>query len=287
MPNLEWDVPHQIVSPEGTLDLNVIDPATGLMYQIQPGGYKIVPTIRVTQDNVSQQRGSVVHPGYTSGLVASMTVFYAKYPTLEAPDFEAACQAEMMGMHQALMLHVQALMVADPVDPNTSQRLIWTPTGLGQNRMIQAVQTLAWPDPAWVETPAGWAVTFSLYSPFPYAIDAEEDDTVVADGATVLIPNAGDTPFYPVYEIDAGTSVFVITNEDDTSQIISYDGVAIGGGGAEMVTFDGTIFQDGSGADLIAGLDPPNTDFFPIQPGGTSVRIDGGSMTVKSNSAYC
>jgi hypothetical protein len=76
VPNLEWSVPHTIVTPQGSLDLNVVDPASKRKYLIQGANYKIVPSLRVTQDNISQADGSVLHPRWKTGLVVTMTVEY-------------------------------------------------------------------------------------------------------------------------------------------------------------------------------------------------------------------
>lgn len=292
MPNLEWDVPHEILSPLGNVELNTIYSGTGsgggpvtstpCCYRVLPDSYKIVPTMRVTQDNVSQQDGSVLHPRYISGQTATIKLEYSLVPDGVGPDALPACGADLRLMHEYLMVNIQALLrpVAG-VDPNTNQRLIWTPTGAGDTRILQAVQTLGWPQPSYNGL---WAqVEFELESPYPYAINGTPDPLSVT-GA--VIPNDGDAPFWPVFHVASGVTTFTISNID-TGETIFYNGASIGGTFAEIVTFDGTIFQDGSGADLVDGLVPTETDFFPIQPGGTTVGITGSTATVEAHDAYC
>lgn len=284
MPNLEWEVEHQIVSPQGTLLLNVADPTTQYLYKVLSTGYKIVPGMRVTQDNVSQQDGSVLHPSYKTGLVATLTVQYSLSKDGGIVNFDYACEADLRLMHEALILHLNAIRKPS-ADPNTMQRLIWTPTGLGQNRMLTRVQLLTWADPEFQDP--GWTVAFSLFSELPYAIDADESSLAVTDGGgPVLIPNAGNAEFFPVMQVASGTSSFTITNNDSGEEVV-YNGAAIGGSYAELVFFDGTAYQDGDSTDEIAGISPTATDWFTIKPnGGTNVSITGADMTVLSNGAY-
>ena len=295
MPNLEFAVEHILQSPLGMLNFNEVLTAgssggvDNAVFLIDPDGYKIVPTMRVTADNISQQDGSVLHPGFTSGLVASMKVRYALCPSGVYPgDVIPACNQDLRLMHEHLILHLQALLRASAT-PNTSQRLYWFPTGLGDSRLLQAVQTLGWVDP----TVGGTSdddftyVTFQLESPFPYAIDATQDSTALTDGGgPVVIPNAGDAPFFPVIQVDGATSAFTGTNVDTGEQVV-YSGTAIAGGHyAEINFFNGTIYLDGDSTDLQASLDPTNTDFFTIAPGGSNVEIVGASATVLSNNSY-
>lgn len=291
MPNLEWDCPHELLSPAGAVNFNTIyagtsGPVPNCIYLLQPDAYKIVPLIRVTADNISQQDGSVLHPRFISGQQATLKVMYGIFPDGVGPEMEPACGADLRLMHEFLMVNIQSLLrVTDGVDPNTGQRLIWTPTGAGDTRILQAIQTLTWPDPS--RDGQETFIEFEVESPFPYAINGTPTPLSLSSGVNTLIPNNGDAPFYPVWEVASGVTTFTITNNDDTSQMITYNGASIGGTAAEIITFDGTIFQDGSGADLSAGLDPTATDFFPIAPGGTNVQIVGSSMTVEAHDAFC
>lgn len=289
------------MSPEGTLNFNeVLTPTssggvTNAVYIIDPDGYKIVPTMRVTADNISQQDGSVLHPRFTSGLAVTMKVRYAisqdgVYPAngSEGGQVIPACDSDLRLMHEHLILHLQSLLKASAT-PNTSQRLYWFPTALGDSRLLQAIQTLGWVDPVVGGTGDDdfTYVTFQLESPFPYAIDGTQITTALTGGGgPVVVPNAGDAPFYPVIEVAGATSAFTITNVDTGEQVV-YSGAAIGAGHhAEINFFEGTIFLDGDSSDLQSSLDPTSTDFFQIAPGGSNIEIVGASATVLTNGAY-
>ena len=256
------------------------------VFKVVSDGYKIVPAMRATQDNVSQQPGSVLHPPFTSGLVASLKVQYCVSADGESSvSVSAPCGSDLRLMDDLLMLHLNALLYP-AADPNSDQRLLWYPTGYGQARMLTGVQTLAWADPSF-DAPF-WTVAFQLACPFPYAVDQTEDDVALTDGGgAVLVPNAGSAPFYPVVQVAGPTSAFTLSNTD-TGQEVAYSGTAIGSGHyAEINFFDGTIYLDGSSTDLVDGIDPTLTDYFTIAPdGGSNVSITGAAATVKSNAAW-
>jgi hypothetical protein len=285
MANLEWEVAHRITSPLGNLDLNVTDPVTLRRYQIIQAGYVIDPTLRVTSDNKSQADGSVLHPRYKTGMNATLTVQFQIQNSVNGPDFVPACQADLREMNDELLGHLNALRSLS----TDTQRLIWTPTGYGDNRMLDQIQTLAWATPSRDETIT--QQTFSFESPFPYEIDETEIDTTYVSGATHAIPNDGSADFFPVMRVEASTA---FTIEDTVSGLkIVYDSsrpgaVPIGGTNyGEIDFFRGTIFLNGDSTDLIAGIDPALSDFFPIpQAGGTTVSITGAAMTVLSNNAW-
>lgn len=267
----------------------------GALFLIQPDGYKIVPSMRVTQDNVSQQDGSVLHPRWTSGLVATMKVCYALAPlgyvvtsesTPAANELSTPTNVELRIMHEQLILHLQDLLRAS-ADPNNLQRLLWYPTSYGQARMLTGIQTLAWADPVF-EVPFT-CVTFSLEGPLPYAIDANEMDPTITGGAgPTLLPNAGNAPCYPVVQVNGPFTSFTLSN-NDTGEAVVYSGAAVASGHyAEINFFDGTVYLDSSSTDLIASIDPTLTDFWTIAPGGSNVVLsaDAPSALVKHWNTY-
>lgn len=298
MPNLEFDVAHQLVTPLGTLDLNA--PA-GLRYLIDSEGYRIVPSLRVTAENISQEDGSVLHPRYKTGLVATLKVYYmstidadAETPSPGAAD-QPACGAQLREMHETLTAYL------DSIRRNTtaSQRLVWTPTGAGDDRMLTEIQTLAWTDPGYELEGALAHVSFAVETPFPYAISATETDTAIADGGTENIENAGSADFSPVVEVAGPFTDFTLTNLDDLDRdgnprSVVYDSARPGAlsvgalSHAELDFFRGTIILNGDETDLVAGLDPLATDFWKLRSWGRDNRITitGADCTVKSNHAW-
>jgi hypothetical protein len=287
--NLEWDVAHAIVSPYGTLPLNAPGPvlSSGLypVFLIEPP-YTIVPTMRVTRDNISQTDGSSVQPPYLTGLVATLTVQYWVQPFgAGASEREAACAQDLREMDERLTLHLNALRVCS-TDPATMQQLLWTPTGLGGDRMLTWVFLTSWLAPDYTNSPLV-QTTFELASPYPYAVDGVAASTAIADGASAAIANAGSAGDKPVITVGPGTA-FTITNTA-TGETVVYDSarpgaVAIGGGDSATIDFFlGSITLDSDGSDLVAGLDPTQTDFFSIAPGGATVATTGAGITVYSH----
>lgn len=255
------------------------------LWQIQPEGYKIVPSLRVTADNLSMGDGSVLHPRWKTGLVATFTVAFLK--SLGGAAVEPACGAMLREMNEELVLHLNA--IRDYANDAVQGRLLWTPTGLGgSRRMLTDVQVLAWPEPG--RDGLEKQVTFAIETPFPYAIDLTETQTEIADGATVTINNPGNVEFKPVIRVNGATSSFTIENVTIDRQI-NYDdsqpgASPVGTAYAEIDHFQGTIRQNGDGDNLIAGIDPTTTDFFSLAVGDNEIFVSGASVLVLSNGAW-
>jgi hypothetical protein len=295
MANLEWEVAHELVSPYGSVKFNDVDAVTGRVFRIQSDTYRMVPSLRVTQDNVSQADGSVLHPRWTSGLVTIVQVAYNIMvdPSQPVGEMTPACGNDLREMHDELVLHLNAIRRND--DAN---RLYWTPTGLGDRQLLANIQLLAMWDPSYDLAGTEAMVAFAVESPFPYAIASTQVSTVITDGSTVAITNAGTCPFSPVVQIDnQGSNPITLTNLDDLDDdgnplSVVYDdtrpgAIAIPGGHyAELDFFQGTCFEDGSGADLIAAIDPTLTDFWHLNPGANNIVITGADCTVLSNDAW-
>lgn len=297
MVNLEWEVPHTIVSPLGSVDLNVPDD-DGRVFQIVSENYKIIPSLRVTQDNISQADGSILHPRWKTGLVATMRIeFHVKTDT-EA-GYRPACQQDLREMSDLLALNLNAMRTLS-TDANSNQRLLWTPTGYtgGNRRMLTYVQVLSWPDPQFDASDNQCSVDLALETPFPYAIDLTEIDTPPSGSdSSATVTNDGTAVQSPVIKVFGPTSGFTLQNADDLDaqgnpKAIVYDssrpgGVAIGGSQyAEIDFFRGSIFLNGDVSDLIANLDPVLTDFFGLVPGDNDITIDDGTFQILSNAAW-
>lgn len=295
MPNVEWSVAHDLVTPGGTVLFNQVEAAGGSsaggrLWQLEHDSYAIVPTLRITTDNLSQANGSIIHPRFKTGLTATMKVTYMVKPTgADQPDYVPACGTDLREMHEAL---IRAL---DSITDLTSgtQRLIWTPDASPgiDRRMLDQVVVTGWPTAEWDIT--GTSATFAVESPFPYAIGYTQESTPL--GATVV--NDGTTEFTPVIKVNGPASAFTITSMTDLDQFgapkeINYDssrpdGVAIPGGHfAEIDTFRGSIYLDGNGADLTAGLDPETTDFWRLLPGSNVLTISGAGADMLWNQSY-
>lgn len=294
MPNLEWGVAHSLEGPLGTLALNQTEAVTGRRYQILSGGYKIVPSLRVVQDNLSQTDGAQLHPRWKTGLVATMTIRY-QINGQGVPDYVPACGEDLRVMHEMLMRQLDSIR---HLSPTADQRLHWTPTGAG-DRMLTEVQTLTWADPVWNDD--GTTVTFALETPFPYAIDLTEINTPIAAGATAVITNNGSSEIRPVIEIIASgspISTFTIVNTGVLDELgnpleIRYDAslpgahVIAAGHFLEIDLFKGTATLDGDvDGTYIAGIDASLSDFFPLAVGANPITILGAAGIVKWNPAW-
>lgn len=296
MPNVEWQVAQKITSSLGELRLN--DSASdssnpGRCYLVDSADYKIVPSLRVTQDNLSMFDGSILHPRWKTGLVATMRVLYTIKPSNDSPDYLPACGEDLREMHELLMSHLDALRV---LHAGANQRYQWTPTGYGQDRMLTDVQCLAWAEPT--HDGAQTEVTFALETPFPYAIDFTQQTQTIADLATETITNPGSADFYPVIKVHGPSIAFVVVNgsvldEFGVPLYLEYDGTRPGahtiasGHFIEFDFFRGTAFLDGDVDDRMAGVVPTTTDFFPLRKGANDVALSGANHAdVLWNPAY-
>lgn len=296
--NLEFAVPHKIVSKWGDLLLNVADASTGRKYIIQSDSYKVVPSLRVTQDNISMADGSVLHPRWKTGVVATITValwIMSDPADAECADGKPACDSDLREMEEELLLHLNAMRKLETV-----QRLMWTPKDYGDDRMLTDVQLLAMWDPSFDLGGVEAVIQFALESPFPYGIDATEISTAVgASGSsgTATVTNAGNSPQSPVVQVHGPTSGFTLTNNDDIDEFgdpksVVYSAARPGGAAigplsyAEIDFFRGTIYLNGDSTNLIAGVDPTETDFWALQHGDNDIEITGADCTVLSNNAW-
>lgn len=293
--NLEWDVAMTIVSPFklAGLDLNTVLPLAGRDYafrfQVLPDGYKVSPgKFRAVADSVSQADGSSLQPPFFDGMVATMEIHYFVCPRGDEGSAEPACGDDLRQMNELLVGVLNSLRTWT-ADPNNDQRYIWTPTGLGDRRMLTNVMLASLPVEIVKNDPRTYGLTFSLGSPYAYAINATQTDTAIAAAGSDSLDNTGNADSYPVIKVHGATSAFTITNEETGAQIIYDSGrpgaVAIGGGSyAEIDTFQGSIFLNGDGADLVAGLDPTSV-LFPLAPGAQTISVTGAAIDILWNSA--
>ena len=283
MPNLEWEVQHDLVTPGGTVIFNVPEVGTDRLWQLLGDDYAIVPTLRATDDNISQQSGTIVHPRWKTGLIATLHVKYLKrIGGSGSRDYEPACGEDLRVMNEKLIRALDSITNLS----HGNQRLIWTPSSATpiSRRMLDQVVVSSWPTPSRDGPETG--VTFAVETPFPYAIDFTQIATVLGGGG-VTITNPGDTPMWPVIQVDAATA-WTLTNDHDLDvfgnpKTIVYDSTRPGAiaytGYAELDFFRGTIFRNGDDTDLTAGIDPIFSDFWRIMPGVNTITCDSpGTM---------
>lgn len=285
MVTLEWDIPFEIISPQGTLTLNDVETATDCMFLLDRQKCSCGPLpLRITEDGVPQGDGSILHAQFKSGYMMKLAIQFWK------DTDTAACDADLCAMTDLLNLHVAALLNPNLADLESGDcRIVWTPSGVGSSagdRMLDRVQVLEWPSQELDDSPVP-TVNLAFHSPYPYAPSVTED--LISLGATVV--NNGTTDYWPVFEIDGAFTTFTLTNTTTGLQII-YDssrpsGLAVGGGDfAEIVTFHNTMYLNGNSSNLKAGIDIENSDFFPIVPGPNVLTLTGASGSIKTHDAW-
>jgi hypothetical protein len=117
------------------------------------------------------------------------------------------------------------------------------------------------------------------------AYNYTQDLTVVLDGVPIAVPNEGNTESWPVIEVSGPSSGFTLANAGGFT--IDWTGSLGAGHHIEVDMFRETMYNDGSGANRLGGLNLSNSDFWSIPPGGTTVSLDGApDAQILSNSAW-
>jgi phage-related protein len=280
MPGIEWNVASSLTTPEGTLDLEDGAALDGYVHEADSCDAGL--TVRSTVENIPQGDGDLIHSRFKGGYVLRLS-----WQLWDGGSI--ALGTTRREMYEELLLHLNALMNADG-------RYRWTPTGGSDDRILDGLRLLEWPDPAVVQDSLK-RVTVALDTRYPYALDLTEVDVVVAGSGTVT--NDGNVPYFPVIEVAGPFTAFTLTNEtvvdDDGNPLqIVYDdslpGAAAVASGhvAEITTFGGgKAYLDGSGANLKKGIDVTASEFFPLAVGDNTITLTGAaSATFKTNGAF-
>ncbi len=268
-----WSRLEDLTTPLGTLDLNA---ASGDRYLTLNERCDAGADLRVTFDNIPESDGQLNHTQYLTGY--KMRLALALWD-----GSEPACGEAAQRMLDALGAHIDELR-----NPTGTTRIVWTPENYA-SRMINEINLME--KPVVTVEPGGAegivTVTFAVVSPLPYEMtETEGTPATIADYDTEILDNTGSTQTWPVFKVHGPTSAFVITN-NTTGEEIVYSGTAIGAMSyAEIDCFRGTVFLNGSGANLLNGIDFLSTDFFALAPGSNSVTIVGAACDVLWNSAW-
>lgn len=301
----EVTAPAPTTTPE-SLPFNVALGEQNLFFQILPD-YKIVPSLRVIDDNISQADGSVLRPRWKTGLVATFTfkiMVVGSDSGTPKYDWKPACDLPLRYAWQWITKALNQL--REFADAGVNQRLLWTPSDdpdlplQSTRRMLDEVLLLNWPTPTFDATDQSWTIDVALETPFPYAIDETQQTVTIVDAATHTFDDFvtfSTADFFPVYRIHSvsGTTSFTIVNSG-TGELVAFDSSrpaasAIPAGQyLEIDTFRGTAFLNGSGADYDPGIDVTTTDYFPLDCIDATELFftgDGGAtLDVLFNNAY-
>lgn len=289
----EWENAWSFQTPSGTLTLNSL---TSYLYLLEASGCDGGVDLRVTEDNVPQGDGEIPHRAFTSGykIRLLMQLRTRINPTYAQAEAKPACNGDITDMLDALGLHINEILNQAATG---NQRLVWTPTGKA-NRMLDQIRLLERPLVTRTESDVT-RVAFAVFSPFPYYLSEADTTTSFTAGSTHTIANGGTAAYYPVMKVYGTGATYPITitnntnlDDDGNPLVIVYNSALPGaiaippGHYAEINTFKNTIYEDGSGANLKAGIDIQASDFFSIRPGGDSITISGASMDFISASAW-
>lgn len=284
MIGIEWDVPASLTTNAGTLNFNVFP---GLV--LDPKQCSATKTIRAPIDPIPQGDGDIIHRRFQTGYTYKLT----------AQAFESvnaiACNSDARLMFEELALHLYSML-------RDTGRYCWIPSNYGDTRALDQAQ---WFEGVTQTLGDGgvWQASFSIDSPFPYAIDLTQTSPSISANAAAAVTNSGNTDFYPVFKvygpIPAGDGFSVIN--DTTLQGLVYNtnlpgALSIPGGSyAEIDTFKGTIYMNGNGADLSAGIDPVLSNFdlaLVIVPGVNNFEFSGlplfstATVTILMNNSW-
>lgn len=282
---IEFDQAGYLNTPIGDLLINQLVTDVGyFMVDVTRATPSPLRPIRATKDPIPQGDGDILHRRFANS--TELTIPIQLWKTI-GEDGEPACGEDLRIMLETLAGYVQSIL-------NGRGRWFWTPSGYGQDRMLDECR---WLVPFSRELSDGklTTVTFGIDSPFPYFIDAIEQfgsDTLIPDGGSGVLTNNGNHETYPVIEVLGSTATFAITNNSLVDQNgnplqILYDGTTIAGGDyAEIDVFKNSIYLNGNQSNLKSGIDAEETDYFFLRPGDNAIDADGADVQFKFNNAW-
>lgn len=284
MPTVEWAIPFDFITPLGPWTLNA---DSGYRYLLDQTQCRAGAGLRVTEDPIPQQDGSIIHAQFREGYSMHFGMQLWK-------DDAPACDLDLRHMWDDMMAYTTAL--TNPSLTNLEIglcRVRWTPSGTAR-RMLDRIRLLE-PCVGTVDANGQVTATFSVHTEYPYAIDLTQTETDIAPGFGATITNLGTAPTYPVFKIDGPCSSFTLTNSS-YSEALVFDSTrpgasAIAGGHyLEIDTFRNTAYLDGSGANYKAGIDIASSDFWRLEVGSNIIAHvaagGGGTVHILWNSAW-
>jgi hypothetical protein len=265
-----------LTSPGGNLSFNV-QTSTGL-YLLDRTGCTFEITVRETTDNVPQSNGSIPHRRFLTGTQMQLAIVM-----MENED-NIACDDLLATMLDDLTDSFRSLLNSG----DNEGRLAWAVAGKN-TRMLDDIRLKVYP-----VFEAGGAlpvVNVTIDSEYPYAQDLTPVFTSFSDGVSQAVDNTGSAEYWPVFRVDGTTSSFTISNLTTGVDFV-YDSSNPGGQTitspdyAEINTFRNTIYLNGDGADLAAGITELESDYWPLITGEQTIIITGADMVMEWAPAY-
>lgn len=277
-----WETQFDLTSPGGNLSFNV-DLSPGF-YFLDPANCSFNIGVRSTKSNVPQADGSILHTRFLTGVEMNLAI-----QLWESRDMLACADGELLAvMLDDLSRSLRSLLNAG----DNEGRLAWEVAGQNE-RMLDDARLLVYSAYSAV---LPQTVTATLDSQFPYAQDLTQIRTPCADGVPTVVTNTGSADYYPVFLVNmlngvvggSPVSSFTITTDrpsPDGLQIVYDDALPgatpiPGSHYGEINTFVNTFFEDGDGADLLAGVVEDESEFFPLLIGENTITITGADMDI-------
>jgi len=286
----DWTVQFSITNPysteKGTTLLLNVDTGDG-WYMVDQSNSGIVIDVRSTKDNVPQADGSILHTRFLTGSEIEFAVQLWQDPN------NLACDAQLARMLDNISGALRSMLNAG----DNEGRVAWDIHGGSDTRMLDDARLHVYP----VFSMSGSipTVTFKIDSQYPYAQDLTPVRTAISDGQTVTINNAGTAIYYPVFQVNrynnvteaAAVGAFLIQNIT-TGDEFTYNDTLPGAPTiaanhyAEINCFRNTIYRDGTGANLKAGVEQLTSEYITLRPGDNDISIFGCPMDMLWANAY-
>lgn len=277
----EFDRPMTLVTPYGTLELNEVawdgEPVWP-RYQCVPASCDLGWQARVTRTDIAAADGSILGKGFATGVEVNMVV--ECWEEFEQP----ACGTVLTEMMDTLRGHLFALLkdtqgvgrlTADVPDATI-------PVTLLDRRMVDDIQLAEIANPKLVDQ-VRMAQAFTLDSPFPYVMRANQESITINNTADVIVMTgtAWFMPVIKVYGPFSGGACYI--DHNDLGVSIAYSDFRPGaptiGAGEylEIDTFRNVATKVAPGpvlSDAMAGIELSQSDFFPLVPGSNEIETN-------------
>ncbi len=289
MPLADGAVPFTLRSSvfAGAVTLPFNTQTAGGIYILRPEGCSLDNTVRMQKEFVPQEDGAILHRRFVAGMEMKLAI-----QMWDRPD-QIACDENLQIMLDDLMGYLYGLLNAG----DNEGRIVWSPAGgsssSSTNRMLDDIRLMTYPVAS--QGPGSpMEIEVTVDCALPYA----EDETQLSPAIPGSVVNSGNRPTFPVWKVVGTFTTFTMTATfpDTSTAEFSFDGSLNGGGGAvttpdylEINTFNNTVYLNGSGANRMPGIVMPDSEFFSLPPGTTTIAISGvgGASVGLINAAWC
>lgn len=294
MPNVEWEnIEHLLEAPDwhgGTNYLYMNSPApvpaAGILndpterYMLLPDKCKAERDLRLTRTFRPQNDGELVHRKFAAGLQFDLAVELWTADDGASEPSGPACDTQRRIMYDKLSGQLYAII-------RDYGGWVWAPSTIIPipDRRLNLMQLVDGPKQE--RDGIFTVVTFSLRSPFPYAVNDELLTTSVGDGSSTLLANEGTAPYYPIVRVYGPTDTVTVENVT-TGQSLVYLGAGAlpgsisipGGDYADFDFWEETAFLSDGVTRLKAGIDLSATDFWTLVPGDNQIATVGANVDI-------